>query len=143
MAASHTVTRPAAQTPTAASHNIVIGYIAWLFGVFGAHRFYFGKPITGLFWFFTGGLLLIGWVVDFFLIPSMEDDASRQFAIGQYDYSITWLLLTFGGAFGLHRFYMGKWITGLVYLLTGGLLFVGVVYDVLTLNDQVHELNVS
>lgn len=127
----------------ARSHNIVIGYVAWLFGIFGAHRFYFGKPITGILWFLTGGLFLIGWIVDFFLIPSMEEDAARRFATGPCEYTIAWLLLTFVGIFGLHRFYLGKWITGLLFLLTGGLFFIGVVYDVLTLNDQIHEANRS
>ncbi len=127
----------------ARSHNVVIGYIAWLFGIFGAHRFYFGKPLTGLIWLLTGGVFLVGWIVDFFLVPSMDDEAARRHATGPCEYSITWLLLAFAGAFGLHRFYMGKWLTGLVYLLTGGLLFIGVAYDVLTLNDQIHDINVG
>ena len=49
-------------------------------------------------------------------------------------------LLTFLGFFGVHRFYMGKWLTGLLYLLTGGLFLVGVLYDYLTLNQQINEL---
>jgi TM2 domain-containing membrane protein YozV len=119
----------------------VIGYLAWLFGIFGAHRFYFGKPLTGILWFLTGGLLLVGWIVDFFFIPSMEEEAAKRYATGPCEYTVAWLLLALTGVFGLHRFYMGKWITGLLYLLTGGLLFVGVVYDVLTLNDQIQEIN--
>jgi hypothetical protein len=35
---------------------------------------------------------------------------------------------------------MGKIGTGLIYLLTGGLLGIGYVYDTLTLNEQVAEL---
>ena len=38
------------------SHSVVVGYILWLFGFTGAHRFYFGKPISGTIWFFTLGL---------------------------------------------------------------------------------------
>ncbi|MCA9215739.1 MAG: TM2 domain-containing protein [Planctomycetales bacterium] len=125
------------------SHNIVVGYIAWLFGIFGAHRFYFGKPISGIIWFFTGGVFLVGWVIDFFLIPSMEREAARTYATGPCEYSIAWLLLAFGGVFGLHRFYMGKWISGLIYLLTGGLLFIGVIWDVLSMNDQIHNINLD
>ena len=52
---------------------------------------------------------------------------------------IAWLF----GIFGAHRFYIGKWISGLVYLLTGGLFFVGVVYDILTLNDQIHNTHLE
>jgi hypothetical protein len=36
---------------------------------------------------------------------------------------------------------MGKWFTGLLYLLTGGLLLIGVLYDYWTLNEQIDELN--
>lgn len=60
------------------THSVFIGYLAWLFGVFGAHRFYFGKRLTGLLWMCTGGLLLVGWIVDFFFIPSMAEEASRR-----------------------------------------------------------------
>ena len=47
----------------------------------------------------------------------------------------------FLGILGIHRFYMGKWGTGIVYLLTGGLLGFGWLYDFCTLNRQIDELN--
>ena len=53
------------------THNIIIGYLLWIFGFLGAHRFYYGKPISGTIYFFTLGLLGIGWLIDLFLIPSM------------------------------------------------------------------------
>ena len=123
------------------THSMLIGYIVWLFGFFGAHRFYFGKQMSGTIWFFTLGLLGIGWIIDLLLIPSMERQAARRYAVGQYDYTVAWILLTFLGVFGVHRFYMGKWITGIVYLLTGGLLGLGWLYDLWTLNEQMSELN--
>lgn len=43
--------------------------------------------------------------------------------------------------FGVHRMYMGKWITGIIYLLTGGLFLIGVLYDFWTLNSQISERN--
>ncbi len=55
--------------PTQDTHLKSIGYILWLFGFLGAHRFYYGKPISGTIYFFTLGLLGIGWIVDLFLIP--------------------------------------------------------------------------
>ena len=67
------------------THSKVIGYILWIFGFFGAHRFYFGKPVTGTIWLFTLGLLGIGWLVDFFLIPSMGRVADLPFRSGQYN----------------------------------------------------------
>ena len=50
------------------THSKLIGYLLWIFGFTGAHRFYYGKPLTGTLWFFTCGLFLIGWIVDLFLI---------------------------------------------------------------------------
>lgn len=123
------------------THSITIGYLTWLFGFLGSHRFYYGKPITGTIWFFTFGLLGIGWIVDFFLIPSMDQQADRKYTAGPLDYSVAWLLLVFLGIFGFHRFYMGKWISGLIYFLTVGLVGMGVLYDFWTLNGQVDELN--
>jgi TM2 domain-containing membrane protein YozV len=123
------------------THSLVIGYLCWLFGFLGMHRFYYGKQITGTIWFFTGGLLLIGWIVDLFLIPRMLEQAERRYVPGPTDYSVAWLLLSFLGPFGIHRFYMGKWVTGLVWLATGGLFFVGWLYDLWTLNEQVSEIN--
>jgi len=125
------------------THSTVIGYLLWIFGFTGAHRFYYGKPISGTIWFFTFGLFLIGWIVDLFLIPGMDRQADRRFKAGPVDYSVAWLLLTFLGVFGAHRFYLGKWGTGLLYLLTGGLLFIGLLYDLWTLNSQVSETNLA
>lgn len=42
--------------------------LCFFLGVFGVHRFYEGKIITGLIWLFTGGLFGIGAFVDFFII---------------------------------------------------------------------------
>ncbi|MFC0338972.1 TM2 domain-containing membrane protein YozV [Kushneria avicenniae] len=115
---------------------MLMGYLLWLFGFTGAHRFYYGKPITGTIWFFTFGLFLIGWIIDLFLIPLMDRQADLRFQRGSRNYTVSWILLTFLGALGIHRMYMGKWITGIIYLLTGGLFLLGVLYDFWTLNDQ-------
>jgi TM2 domain-containing membrane protein YozV len=123
------------------THSLVIGYLLWIFGFTGSHRFYYGKPISGTIWFFTFGLLGVGWLIDVFLIPSMERKADLRFVQGPTDYNVAWLLLTFLGYLGIHRFYMGKILTGILYLFTGGIFFVGVVYDFWTLNEQVSELN--
>jgi TM2 domain-containing membrane protein YozV len=123
------------------THSLVIGYIAWLFGFIGAHRFYYGKPMSGTIYFFTLGLLFIGWFVDLFLIPQMDREADIRFIPGPIDYNVAWLLLIFLGMFGIHRFYMGKIGTGIVYLLTFGLLGLGYIYDMWTLNDQVTLIN--
>jgi len=85
----------------------------------------------------------VGWIIDLFLIPTLDKQADLRFTTGSIDYSIAWLLLTFLGIFGIHRMYMNKWITGIIYLLTGGLLGLGYLYDFWTLNDQITILNSS
>lgn len=124
-------------------HNMLIGYILWIFGFMGAHRFYYGKPVTGTIWFFTLGLLFVGWIIDLFLIPGMDREAEIRYRDGEKNYNIAWILLTFLGFFGIHRFYLGKWITGIIYLLTGGIFLLGIIYDYWTLNDQISEVNYS
>lgn len=124
-----------------ATHRKSVGYVLWLFGFTGAHRFYFGKPLTGTLWFFTLGLLGVGWLIDLLLIPGMERRAAERFQIGSTDYSLAWILLTFLGLFGAHRFYMGKILTGLLYLVSGGLFGFGLLYDFWTLNAQISEIN--
>ena len=119
------------------THSKLIGYCLWIFGFMGAHRFYYGKLITGTIWFFTFGLFGIGWLIDLFLIPSMDRQADLRFTAGRINYSVAWLLQTFLGVLGIHRMYMGKWITGLIWLFTGGLFLVGWLYDFWTLNDQI------
>ena len=133
------------------THSMLIGYATWLLGMFGAHRFYYGKPISGTLYFFTFGLLFVGWIVDLFLIPGMQKDAHRRYVAGEVDYNVAWLLLTFLGVFGVHRLYMGKWITGAAMLLVSagtviffplGLVVVGIMlWDFLTLNEQITEIN--
>jgi TM2 domain-containing membrane protein YozV len=126
---------------TGDTHSKTIGYLCWLLGFFGFHRFYYGRQITGTIWFFTLGLLFVGWIVDLFLIPSMDRQADFRYHTGRLSYSVAWILLTFLGIFGIHRFYIGKWLTGILYLVTGGLFGIGLLYDLWTLNGQISEIN--
>ena len=134
------------------THSKLIGYLLWIFGFTGSHRFYFGKPITGTIWFFTFGLFLIGWIVDLFLIPSMDRKADFKYTPGARDYSVGWILLVFLGWFGVHRLYLGKWISGLAIMVmaavsaTGFVILIPVIalfwlIDVWTLNGQISEFN--
>lgn len=123
------------------THRVLIGYILWIFGFTGSHRFYFGRPISGFIWLCTFGLFGIGWLIDLFLIPGMAASADQRYRVGPYSYDVSWILLTFFGIFGLHRMYLGKWCTGILYLLTAGFLYIGVAYDFGTLNEQVSDLN--
>jgi TM2 domain-containing membrane protein YozV len=128
---------------TRQTHSKLIGYILWIFGFTGSHRFYFGKPVSGTVYFFTLGLLGIGWLIDLFLIPSLARNADLRYAEGPIDYNIAWVLLTFLGLLGIHRFYLGKWVTGIIYLCTAGIFGIGYIYDYWTLNDQITMINNS
>ncbi len=137
------------------SHSLLIGYILWVFGFTGSHRFYYGKPVTGTIWFFTFGLLGIGWLIDVFLIPSMEREADRRFEDGDINYSLAWILLTFFGIFGAHRFYIGKYVSATIMLLITlsslswfifppfaigfPVVIVFLIYDFWTLNTQIAD----
>ncbi len=123
------------------THSLVIGYLLWIFGFLGAHRFYYGRQFSGTLYFLTLGLLFIGWIIDLFLIPSLNRKADIRYQPGPIDYNIAWLLLTFLGLFGVHRMYMGKWLTGIIYLFSLGLFGVGYIFDLWTLNDQINERN--
>lgn len=123
------------------THSLLVGYLLWIFGLLGAHRFYFGRPVSGTVYLFTFGLLGIGWLVDLFLMPSLERQADSSYAVGAINYTVTWVLLVFLGPLGLHRFYLGKPGTGLLFLLTCGIFLIGVIYDWWTVNEQISKEN--
>ncbi len=101
------------------THSTFMGYLLWIFGFTGSHRFYYGKPIPGPSTFSP-------WVYSS-SAGSWTSSSSRPWSetpacvsAGRIDYSLAWILLTFLGLFGVHRMYMGKWITGILYMLTAG-----------------------
>ncbi len=56
------------------THRKTVGYILWIFGFTGAHRFYYGKQISGTIWFLTAGLCGIGWLIDPFMVTIRTHD---------------------------------------------------------------------
>jgi TM2 domain-containing membrane protein YozV len=54
---------------------------------------------------------------------------------------IAYILLAFAGLWGAHHFYLGRPGKGLLYLFTGGLFSLGLIYDLFTLGRQVDEAN--
>lgn len=59
-----------------------MAYLLWslcFFGFAGIHRFYLGKPVSGLIWFLTWGLFGIGQIVDLLLIPEMVESQNFRY----------------------------------------------------------------
>ena len=50
--------------------------------------------------------------------------------------------LSFFGILGLHRIYLGKIPTAILWMFTGGLFGIGTIYDFFTLPSQVREANI-
>lgn len=75
------------------THLKPVGYVLWTFGFTGSDRFYYGKQ-TGHgnqlvlhLW-----LLFVGWIIDFFLIPSTDREADLRYRNGGLDYTVAWIL---------------------------------------------------
>ncbi len=51
-----------------------------------------------------------------------------------------WALCLVGVA-GVHRFYMGKWITGLIWLFTWGLVGIGSLIDLILIPGMIERRN--
>lgn len=58
-----------------------------------------------------------------------------------YSVSTAYFLWFFLGFMGAHRFYLGRVGSGIVYLFTGGLFFVGWFVDLFRIPSLVHESN--
>ena len=55
---------------------------------------------------------------------------------------LLWFLGGFG-VLGLHRFYLGRWVTGLLWLFTGGVFFIGAIIDLFLIPQMVEIENIS
>ncbi|KAK5579999.1 hypothetical protein RB653_000011 [Dictyostelium firmibasis] len=52
--------------------SLLVAYLLLIFlGFFGVHRFYVGRTVSGIIYLLTGGIFGIGYIVDFFLLPSL------------------------------------------------------------------------
>lgn len=58
------------------THSLLVGYLLWIFGFLGAHRFYLGKPLTGLLYLLTFGVLLLGVIYDWWTMNQQISDAN-------------------------------------------------------------------
>jgi TM2 domain-containing membrane protein YozV len=58
-----------------------------------------------------------------------------------YDLAIAYLLWFFLGALGVHRFYLNRPVSGVIYLLTGGIFGIGWLVDICLIPGIVEEEN--
>ena len=63
----------------------------------------------------------------------------------KYNTGVAYLLWLLGGfgTLGLHRFYLGKIGTGVLWFISGGMCMAGSIYDLFTLAKQVEEANIK
>lgn len=124
------------------THSRTFGCLLWLLlGMFGIHRFYYNRKLSGCIYMLTLGLAGLGYVADAVLLPRLHDAVRRRYQAGRYNYTVAWSLLLLFGALGAHRFYTGRWKSGLLYAATLGLAGLGVLHDLLVLNDMLSADN--
>src|SRR5688572_29452615 len=62
-------------------HSKGLSFLLWmscLFGICGFHRFYLGRPLSGVLYLFALGFMGIGQLVHLFLLPGMVDEANTK-----------------------------------------------------------------
>jgi len=60
---------------------------------------------------------------------------------GDREVHIAYILLIFFSLLGVHKFYLGRIVWGIVYFFTLGLFGIGVIVDIFTLNSQTIRAN--
>jgi len=56
-----------------------VAYLLWfLLGFLGVHKFYLGKIGWGILYIFTGGLFLVGLLIDLFTLPAQVRRANEE-----------------------------------------------------------------
>jgi len=59
--------------------NLFIAYLlCLLLGILGAHKFYLNRPLLGVLYFFSGGLILVGWIYDIFTLPRQINEYNER-----------------------------------------------------------------
>ena len=61
-----------------------VAYLLWFFlGGLGVHKFYLQKMGMGVLYIFTGGIFLIGLLIDLFTIPSQVRNFNQEHGFGR------------------------------------------------------------
>lgn len=58
--------------------KLLIAYLLWIppLGILGVPKLYLRRPLMALLYFCTGGLLLIGWIIDLFTMSDQVEDCN-------------------------------------------------------------------
>lgn len=62
-------------------YSTAVAYLLWIvsgFGALGLHRFYLGKPLSGILYVLTGGVFMLGGIYDFFTLPGQVEEANLR-----------------------------------------------------------------
>ena len=119
-----------------------MAYVLWIFGFLGFHRFYYNSKKIGALYLFTAGLCGVGWLFDLFYLPKLHAKFDQEaLPTGEANYTLAWMLLLFGGIFGLHKLYLRRMSVFFFYFFTFGGFGVGFLYDFFTLNNQIAFFN--
>ena len=55
--------------PTSPRKTAIAYILCFPLGILGLHKFYLHRPLLGATYFFTGGLLFVGWLYDLVTLP--------------------------------------------------------------------------
>ena len=79
------------------------------------------------FWNFLFSILVLNSLTGIILPVVMAITVARE---GRKSYVTAYAFLIHWGMLGIHRFYMGRYISGIVWLFTGGLFGIGLFFDI-------------
>ncbi|ELU01134.1 hypothetical protein CAPTEDRAFT_187960 [Capitella teleta] len=135
--------KPACQKKLCSAYAMTISP----FGIFGTQHYYLGRHTMGLYYTLTLGGIGLGWIIDWFRMWFVVRRANKvrmqPLALnGRKNLDDAYIfLLPPGGFLGLHHFYLGRPVWGLLYMLTFGMLGVGWLIDIFRLPCLVNDIN--